>query len=472
MNYTPQINYHEAVKRWCKRVEEYNNQCASVSYQRQIKLNGDVIERTITRKKGTIKAAVKATGMHLIAQYAEAWANANRHHHNMAHPDDVYLRTNRVEIGERLQRSPRSVYDHVQKLIEVGLISKYIFCGRQHSYRLWISPQILFGEKSEKAEKIVSKASKSPLSVSVRQNLPPSDISQKQPSTTIIAVDSGKTRKQQHGNNEDPHSLAQNANKPANSKPSTETRQPGGRGGDFLPPVDNTAPYAKFLRLPAYFKTLSLNFWLLARTTLYPGKQFSDHDNNEAVLAIVEGVFGGFRVNMTDREWDNYYNELVQRVNMASDWFHQNPHRHPDLPYQAGRKMGYFDPLNHFGFSTTATWLEKDKLRKRKNRVEYLLNAARIDFENLAAGKPRAKHIEKNELQLFVYYQNLAKPYGQDVVERFCEQYLKQKANNFRPAKRNTITIRAQKAADKKTAHVVYVESWMNEMGEGFYSDL
>lgn len=469
MNLTSQINYDTAIKRWCARVDEYNAKCITITKQRSIVLpSGETITRSVTYKKGTIKAAVKSTGMHLISKYADAWAAANCALHGMAKPSEVHLRTNRVEIGTRLNRSERSVYDHIRKLIEVGLVDNYEFCGRQHSFKLWINPTILFGDQKSEGKENPIFAPKTALSSPVRQNLPPFHTTHLQPSTTIIAVECGQTQKHNHGNNEDPHSPAQKGQNPAFSMPSTETRQPGGRGAVAEANAISADAVAKFRRLPAYFKNLALNFWLLARTNLYPGKQFSDHENNQAMLAIVEGVFGGFRVNQPDREWDAYYNQLVQRVNMATDWFTKNANRKPDLPYQNGKKLGYFDQHNNFGFVATASWLEKDQLRRRHNRVEYLLNQARVDFEKLAAGSPRPKVQHFTELQLFVYYQNLAKGYGKEVEEKFCNQYLKQKALNFLPAKRQTISIRAAKAAHKK-AQVVYVEPWM-EMGESFYS--
>jgi hypothetical protein len=471
MNLTQQINYDAAIKRWCMRVDEYNNTRPTATIKRTITLpTGQKIVKESERKQGVLKASVKSTGMYLISEYRAVWDSTNRVLHGMAKPSEVCLRTNRVEIGEAMSRSPRSVYDHIQKLIEIGLVDKYEFCGRQHSFKLWISPKILFGEATATKPEIALTAPKTVVSPSVRQNLPLSYTSQKQPSTTIRAVECGKTLKQDHGNNEDPRSRLVNGKEPAYSMPSTETGGSGGRGGGGGPELSQSVAVAKWRRLPAYFKTLSINFWLLARTNLYPGRQFSDQENNEALIAITEGLFGGFAVNQHDRDWDGYYNELVQRVQMASEWFSKNTQRNPDLPWQSGKKMGYFDPNNNFGFAKTAAWLEKDQLRKKQNRVEYLLNQARVDFEKLAAGNPRPKIQHFTELQLFVYYQGLAKSYGKAVEERFCDQYLRQKAVNFTPAKRQTITIRAQKAANKK-AQVVHVEPWM-EMGESYYSEL
>lgn len=465
---TPQINYHEAVKRLCRYVDEYNEARPSQSYTRKAILpTGETVTQHYSRKQDTIKASVKATAMHLIAQYAEAWATANRAVHNMARPADVYLRTNRVEIGERLNRSPRSVYDHLVKLREVGIVDKYEFCGRQHSFKLWISPKILFGTEEQAAPQPAQNTPKMGVSLSVRQNLPLSDISQKQPSTTISKEECGQTRKQNHGNNRDPHSPGQKGQKPLLSMPSTETRELGGRGGGAADPRWQELEKG-FGRLPKYLRELVMNFWLLARTGLYARNQWSEEENIRAVLEIYNGVFGKFAVSQSDKAWEDYYNELTERVTMARSWFEKNAHRKPDMPFQCGKKMGYFDPKNNFGFKITAEWLAKDKLRKRQNRVEYLLNQARIDFERLALGSPRPSMVLKDELQLFIHYQNLAKTYGKDCVERFCTQYMEQKARKFMPKRPPRLTIRAQKAADK-AAQVVYVEPWM-EMGEGFYN--
>lgn len=469
---TPQINYHEAVKRLCRFVDDYNENCPTITQTRWAVLphTGERIAQSVVRKQGTIKASVKATALHLLARYTEAWAAANRGLHNMASTDDVFLATNRVEIGERLNRSHRSVYDHLRKLRAVGIVDKYEFCGRQHSFRLWISPKILFGEAEETKPGTALNALKTAVSDSVRQNLPPSDIPLKKHSTTISNADSGKTRKQGHGNNKDPHNSTLEGNAP--TKPAlsgTETRKGGRAAG---PPTDAYSSWETlFMRLSKYQRNLVFSFWLLIREQLYRRNPWSDDENRMAVLEIYNGVFGRFAVQQSDKAWEEYYNELVQRVTMAKAWFDRHPHRHPDAPFRRGKKPGYFDPNNVYGFGRTDQWLEANQLQKRENRINYLLNQARIDFERLAAGKPRPSKTTLSEMQLFLYYQSRAQPYGKEATDRFCKQYLDQKARNFAPIRPVRPTIRAQKAADKAAAQVIYVESWMTEFGEGFPSE-
>lgn len=462
--YAAQINYRQAVERWCKKVDEYNAQCPTIVTERTVKTVDGEVTKKYERKVGTVKASVKATGLHLIAQYAEAWAKYTATTRGLGKPSDVYLKTNRVEIGERLNRSPRSVYDHIRKLIAVGLVDNYKFCGRHQSFELWISPQILFGEGNEEKKETPLKAPKMAVSLSVRQNLPPSHITQKQHSTTIGAVDCGKTGKQNQGDNENPHRGGQIANQPAPYEPrAKETRKGGGAapaGADAYAELERG-----FVKLPKFLRQMVVNFWFVARASLYHRNEWSTEENQMALLEIYSGVFGKFGVTQSDAAWTDYYNELIERLTMAQTWFSKHEKRYPDKPYASQKKMGYFDAKNNFGFAMTAAWLAKDQLRKRENRVEYLLNVARLDFERLAAGKPRASKQEMSELQLFVYYNNLAKSYGKEVQERFSAQYLAQKARNFAPVKVAKMSIRAQKAAAK--AEVVYVEPWM-EMGESF----
>lgn len=463
MNITPQINYHEAVRRWCRRVDEYNDQCPSVEVKRTRQLPDGSKEVQIgSRKTGTIKGSVKATGMHLIAQYADAWAKANLTVQGTADPADVFLATNRVEMGERLNRSHRSVYDHLRKLRAVGLVDNYEFCGRQNDFKLWINPKILFGDGEAAKPKPSKKTPKTAFSASVRQNLPPNDISLKKYSTTIDKVNCGQTQKQNHGNNEDPHSPAQKGKTSAMEALSVTETRTGGR-----PAAEYDQLFTAFNRLPKALREMVYNLWLLMRTTLYSRIEWTAEENTVACLEIYDHLFGRFAVQQSEKAWYDYCDELKQRTEMAKAWFDRNAQRHPDLPYRRGKKMGYFDPKNNFGFAVTAAWLAKDSLRKRTNRIEYLLNQARIDFERLALGHPRPSHVEKSELQLFLYYQNLAKGYGKQVEERFAAQYLSQKARKFAPAKPPKLTIRAQKVADK-AAEVVYVEPWM-EMGEYYY---
>lgn len=465
MKITQQINYDEAIKRWCARVEEYNESCETFVSKRTLHTaDGEVITKEFVMKKGLLKGSVKSTAMHLISLYAKAWAKANNMVHGMAKPDDVYIKTNRVELGERLSRSGRSCYDHIRKLMAVGLIEKYSFCGRQHSFKIWISPKILFGE-AETAPNLV--AEKLTPSEPVRQKMPPIYNPQKQYSTTISADKSGKTGKHEHGNNKDPHSLAQNGHKTAYSEPvATETRQ-GGRAAAEYKELE-----AMWISLPQYLRSLTTGFWKVAKAQLYPRCQFTEEDQRQAILEIYEGVFGRFSVAQSDIAWADYYNELMDRMKLAKQWFDKHPDRSPDMPYRCRKKLGYFDSKNNFGFVKTADWFAKDSLRKRANRVEFLLNSARIDFERFAAGKPRASHIGKDELQLFVYYQNWARTYGKEVEEKFCQQYIEQKSRNFEPVKVHRLSIRAQKKQQKNQnpTQVVYVESWMTEMGEGFYS--
>ncbi|AYQ31355.1 hypothetical protein [Runella sp. SP2] len=465
MKLTQQINYHEAIRRWCARVEDYNENCETfVSKRTSHTPDGEVITKEFVMKKGTLKGSVKATGMHLIALYSQAWGKANAAVHGMARPDDVYVATNRVELGERLSRSGRSCYDHIRKLITVGLIEKYSFCGRQHSFKIWISPKILFGEAETMPEVAAPKtASLAP----VRQKMPPIYNPQIQYTTTISADKCGQTLKHDHGNNKDPHSLVQNGQEPASYKPvATETRQ-GGRAAAEYSELEKM-----WISLPNYLRNLTTGFWKVAKTQLYPRCQFTEEDQRQAILEIYEGVFGKFALSQSDVAWADYYNELMDRMQLAKRWFDKHPDRSPDMPYKCKKKLGYFDPKNNFGFARTAEWFAKDSLRKRENRVEFLLNSARIDFERWAAGKPRASHIGKDELQLFVYYQNWARTYGKEVEAKFSEQYLEQKARSFEPKKIHRLSIRAQKKQqkDQNPTQIVYVESWMTEFGEGFYS--
>jgi DNA-binding transcriptional ArsR family regulator len=459
------INYCQATKRWCQFVDDYNAACPTQTTTKTSTLpNGSKVVHTYTRPVGTIKGSVKATGMHLIAQYAEVFNQSNQVLHGCASPKDVFLATNRVELAAKLNKSERTVYDHIVKLRQVGLVDKYKFCGRNRSFLLWINPKVLFEAESDNA---AQKAQKRPLSQPVRQNLPLYDISKKQPSTTIKNVDTVETGKHYQRNNENPHSLGQKASNVGKASAHKETTAGGGGAAT----KNYNALAASFGRLPQHLRALVIQFWLLARTNLYSRYvDWSDEENSQALLEIFDGVFGRFELKQSQSEWETYYNQLTERVELAKNWLNRNPHVFPDKPYQRGAKLGYFDRNNNKGFAVTAQWYAKDQLRKKENRIDYLLRQARSDFERLRGGNPRPMHQHKDETQLFLYYQQIARTYGATADKRFCEQYLDQKSRNFSPAKPPRLSIRAQKSQKRvQAAQVIVVEPWM-EFSEGFYS--
>lgn len=462
------INYQQATKRWCKYVDDYNAACPTKTSTKTSTLpNGSKVVHTYTRPVGSIKGSVKATGMHLIAQYAETFNQTNQLLHSCASSKDVFLSTNRVEMATKLNKSERCVYDHLLKLREVGLVDKYHFCGRNRSFQLWISPKVLFAPAGETPPQSAQKAQKPLPYEPVRQILPPYDITQKQPSTTISRVETVDTRKLYQGNNENPHSFRKKASDAAIPAARKETMA-GGAGGAAK---NYRGLAASFGGLPAHFRNMVVKFWLLASTSLY-GRcvEWSDQENSQALLEIYDGVFGRFEMKQSETEWQTYYDELTARVGLAQGWLSRNPHTFPDKPYQKGQKLGYFDRNNNKGFAATAQWHAKDQLRKKENRVEYLLRAARTDFERLRSGNPRPMHQHKSETQLFVYYQQIARTYGATADKRFCEQYLDQKARNFTPAKPPRLSIRSQNAKNRaQAAQIIVVEPWI-EFGESFYA--
>lgn len=462
------VNYCQAIKRWCKHVEDYNNSCPTKTFTKTSTLpNGTKVTHTYTRPVGSIKGSTKATGMHLIAQYSEVFNETNQMLHGFARPQDVSLATNRVEIATKLNKSERTVYNHIVQLREVGLVDNYKFCGRNRSFQLWINPKILFEQPTPNAPQPAQKAQTPTLSPSVRQNLPLYNNSQKQHSTTISKVETVDTRKHYQGNNENPHSFAKKANDKAILAAGKETTA----GGGGAAAKNYGALAASFGRLPNHLRDMVIRFWLLAQTTLYSrSTNWSDQDNRQALLEVFDGVFGRFEIKQSEKEWQTYYDQLTDRVGLAQNWLDRNPHIFPDKPYQNGKKLGYFDRNNVKGFATTAQWYAKDQLRKKENRVAYLLRTARIDFERFHNKKPRPQHQDKSEIELFVYYQQIIRNYGAAADKQFCEQYLDQKARNFTAAKPPRLSIRSQNAKNRaQAAQIIVVEPYM-EFGEGFYS--
>lgn len=496
--------------------KQHDDQCPVVTHIRKT-ATGDV---EITRRKGLIPEAITATFSILLGQYVHNY-NIVRNElspdfHDPENPPA--LRTNAARIAKVARCTDRTVRNHLTRLKKLGLL-RTKFHGRKRDFELWINTDFLFGEPvAATATKTLSAAPFAP----ERKNFPLTDTQGQKIKTENDKADmfishgannqgqKGKTNGEPSGLEAPPEEYGERYSAAAAAErrrqkaaESAEKRQ---KQADQLLTEHKQSLASSKPKIPSLngrpidqkFAEMLAQFWCFAMEVIYPHYQFDIHQQEKALSTIMEGVYGNFREARSAASWRKFHVEQLEKLAKAGRYFENHPDKYAPSPYSVYLPgKGYFDLGNSRGFAGVDAWMELDRQKKRirknakiakeqkaqaafvaaqqqqakQDLCEKQLRQAAMDFERLERGAiPRKIVTGMGLLQLFQYHSTIFAGHGSKWHNLFLRQFEAQKANNFRPP-RDSRTWRTRKlGSPPPKTDVVYVESYMEGDGQGFYS--
>lgn len=506
----PRIDSSQAYRRFLQAYRQHNHNCPTTTIDRtRTRQDGTTYTQQVSKKEGTICESVKATFHNLLTEYVHSY---NRLAENLvvgvySQANPPSLLTNNVHLAWLSDCSQKTIYNHLMTLQKLGVVRKK-YRGRKHDYELWISPEILFGGEGENFQKIVSDALLRGFSKELPPNNTHREIIEKEKRSADMLIGHGEDFHGERGRTDQQGEASPNAPEGPNPAGRREGVWGAGRAEIVAQKAAERQARASALlskRNPSFpqaldpkFLNMLMEFWLYAWKVVYQERNFSRDQQEKALVAIAAGVYGNFQDDRAPREWAEFQVFQLGKLDKAARYYDAHPTAYRPDPYAVHIPgKGYFDAENVHGFTGIDAWMKKDaiqklteklayakktedhKLRKRllaqqadeqRQRCEALLRTARRDFEKLRAGiRLRAEVAEKTEMGLFQYYRVIFAAQGGDWLERFCKQYVDQKAVDFMPPKYLRSRRHRQRAGEMMQETVVYVESWMED-GEGYYS--
>ncbi len=414
---------------WHRFVQQKNEEQPVVERKRTLPDGREQLFHTQTK---LIPGNVEATGSRIILDYIRAYEHSFRHGFTPDHEEDLpSLFTNNSKLADKRTVSDRTIRNHISRLRQVGLISGYTFHGTYHDFELWISPEILFAEENQcnrsqlEAQKSAEIAAPAPPQCT---NFP----------LNVAFETTGNIEKEISSVDKKGVASQQGAMPGGDGETSntcdTFTGDTGLQQGRT--PVEETpheplaaqkqdteAGGAATARKPGVnpvFKSYVEIFWQYAYRMLYPGYEFEEEQHKMAKNAIWYGVYGGFKADLTEDEWELYHDQALQRIDLAATYYRNHQDKYPPMPYaEFVHGSGYFDWQNSLGFRSTENWLVKQQVWKHQQRVEDALRRARTDFRLHKKGKAKKRIQEKTQMQLFRFHEERIKRLGTDALNKY-----------------------------------------------------
>lgn len=415
------INQKQALLAWHLFVEKKNAEQPLVERKRK---HSDGSEQTFFTRTKLIPGNVKDTGTRIILDYIQAYEHSVRFGFAPEHESDLpSLFTNSSKLSDMRSFSERTMRNHISRLRKLGLISGYQFHGTLHDFELWIAPEIVFAEQSQckKAQPDTFRCTNFPLNVSFETT---GNLEKK--STTVDkgvaaqpgAMPIGNGQNGNAGNTNTGNTGLQRAGKRAKERlerPLAAKKQATEAGGAAAPVKPSQNPV---------FLSFVENFWQYAKAMLYPGYDFDETHDKLAKNAIWTGVYGSFRIDFSEKEWDGYHSECMKRIDLAEAYYRKRPDKYPPMPYaEFVSGSGYFDRENRLGFCKTHDWLVQQDTWIHQRRVSDALRRARADFWLYKEGKALKRIQEKSPVQLFEYHRNRISKLGKEALQKFYKQH-------------------------------------------------
>lgn len=407
-----------------QRVQEIN---AAVEPTRFTKKIGDQLVEC-ERASKAITGSVEATAERLIKDYVSDYHRLLRRLGPQATFEKGMpsLMTSRVTLASRRTISEKTAYNHLRKLRELGFITKYKFRGSKHAFEIWIDPALLFQPERTYPQPVVdstpapsfspaqtsfsgaSTANFTAYKVTVNQG----DLETEKKEVGNVH---GDAQERQHGDKN--HGNTERRQPETASKWQTETttdpfhgnQAPGGaagaaEGGNVDKSnsagsrakrkltraglEESRASQRSQAQHQAILEGYLLSFWNYARQLLYPARPFQPYEEALILNTIRQSVYKDFGPQLTDKEWDNYQDELYRRLELAESYYAKHPDKYVPAPYaQFKPGTGYFDEQNTRGFAGTEAWFLENRRNYRKNYITQRINLAVRQLQHHQVGK-------------------------------------------------------------------------------------
>lgn len=506
----PRIESSDVIGRVMKSFADHNNNCPTATHTRHTAAGPIAVER----KKGIIGESLTPTFVAVLTDYVNNYNELRKTlPPEFQNPlDPPALRTTNVKVANYARCDKRTVCNHMRRLEKFGVVQRK-FHGSKKPYEVWIKLEFLFD--AETLESLRNPAQSTP-ELLRRKNFPDNDTHREilKPETTRADLfishredfhrERGKTegvdgayferREEKLGGGAPSQNLGEMP-QDRRKQPKTDTSWLDSRIAEYQEnkptgPTGMNQKYSKML----------LDFWFYALQTVYRNKEFTKQQAEMAIMAICSGVYQDFAVRKTEKQWLEFHQFQLEKLDKAAKYIERNRGKWVPGPYSIHKVgTGYFDAENQRGFAGIDAWMHSDKVKKlgrKKNELakkiakkeaqhayfeekrrkadlyESELRVARADFEKLRYSlEPRKEvaHLYKSlapELALFNFWKTVFQGYGFEWLEKFCHQYQDQQSRDFK--RPSFYTPKRQRANFGKIGKATIVE-WADWMDEGGY---
>ncbi len=487
----PRIETSEVIRRATLAFDEHNRNCPLVTHKRKT-AKGEI---EVERREGIIQESVTTTFHTLLTEYVHSY---NRMREML--PTELQdptsppaLRTNAVRVAKFARCSDRTVRNHLTRLRDLNFVTTK-FHGSKCDFELWITPQYLFGAVLPGTAQNAPENALLPLERKIFPHI----------STQIQTVETEKGNADMlivHGeSNQGQRGRAETGPEPLGERSINQGQSevpagPAARRAAIVAENDRIRREKATAMLDSHkpkmpagvdpkFYEMLMTFWIYALKVIYPNRRFTQEQHGKALFAISAGVFEHFQGSWNDKQWFDYYQVQMQKLDKAGRYYDNHPDAYRPDPYAVHIPgKGYFDSVNLKGFIGIDAWIKKDSIQHARNRQAYadkqeaktkraetLLRTARRDFEKLRIdAQPRKEVKGKDQIGLFTYYNVIFQGLGKKWQQEFCRQYLDQQSRDFQPPAWLQQKKRRALTGENIPATVIMVEDWMH-YDEGYES--
>jgi hypothetical protein len=356
-----------------------------------------------------------------------------------ATPPPVALNSEELcRTGVRGKRvSARTIRNHIDELLQAGILLRKQFRGRQRDYYLWVHPRFLW-ETPAMAEKtapapVFQQGQFATLSPPNGTNFPPKGVHELVKATEIETGPVDKllpvSMPAQPVQNQATHS-GYTGLLPASEKgaPGPETT-PDGANAPAIPSTSVApvaAPERPKTRLARRQHDMALEAWWAAQRELYGprGITFTEQQGLLALQAMYQGVYGGFPADWPLTHQERYHEQVLERIGLAAAYFARNPEKYPPMPYaEHVPGAGYFDAENQRGFIGTMQWYKTHLHHRQQRALADGLRRARRELRQHAQGTAPKKVQAKTTLELYRFHEERMRQLGPNALERFYQHF-------------------------------------------------
>ncbi|MFC6999568.1 helix-turn-helix transcriptional regulator [Rufibacter roseus] len=422
------IEQGKALLAWKCFTEKENEKQPVVERKRVLKKTGQ--EQTFFTCNKAFKQTVTATGERLIKLYIRAYERSMAGGFRPEFDGDMpVLFINAVSLARQCNASDRTMRNHIRKLKKVGLISRYVFHGRNHDFELCITPKIMFPTDPRQVTDLQPEARVSPpectdfpanvafaTTGNIEREISSVDkLGVAEPQAAMPAGDgTGNTLETSSAGHTGPQQ-GQLSAQSGPTEPLNARKLGTGAGGGAAPEKPPVRPeFLSFVEL----------FWSYAKHVLYPHLEFDQTQDKLAKNAIWAGVYLGFKADLTEDQWEKYHLQAMERLDLAAQYYLNHPDKYPPMPYAEWvPDTGYFDAQNRLGFQKTLDWHTQKQVWAHQQRVSDALRRAKADFIKHKKGKAPKRLQAKSPLQLFKFHEDKIRRLGTDALNRFYRQH-------------------------------------------------